>query len=544
MSTPISIANVTATVTTLDDEITSRDGRDGAADKIASFMSRVVPWPQGGECAFINLHWTSPKGQGMRGRPYTSPVELLSMAQWGATKPAVMKDIYFCLSSQSATGPVYKGRATAARSQQSVIAVKAIWLDVDVKPGKGYPTLTAALNAITEFVVKANLPSVSALVFSGGGVHVYWISDRPLGRSEWQAYADGLKALGVAHGLKFDEGVTIDSARILRVPGTFNYKTTPPKEVRLDALGADYDFETVLAHVRAAATPVVTAAVTKTQVPFDLSKFPKKPITPGKLESLAEGIKTFEESPLDPIGVFRGCPFFLDAAKTHGAQHDQPLWHLAVLSCTFWQDGRPWAHYMSKGHSKYMKKETDAMFDRKERERKQQRGLGWPSCKAIEDSGCKLCTTCVHKGKIKSPLNLAVPWQAPAAEPSQEAPPAPPSFVDPYAEFAGPEFPLDVLPPTLRKFVDAEYRAMGADPSAIAMAALTTVAGAMHAETVIRAGEGWWERPILWTALVGQPSTMKSPIIEKAKKPLSNIDQERNKRWRQEYAIWQQQNRK
>lgn len=91
--------------------------------------------------------------------------------------------------------------------------------------------------------------------------------------------------------------------------------------------------------------------------------------------------------------------------------------------------------------------------------------------------------------------------------------------------------------------MDAEYRAMGADPSAIAMAVLTSVEGALHAETVMRVGEGWWERPILWTALVGQPSTMKSPIIDKARKPLSGIDHERNKRWRQEFAIWQQQNK-
>ena len=116
--------------------------------------------------------------------------------------------------------------------------------------------------------------------------------------------------------------------------------------------------------------------------------------------------------------------------------------------------------------------------------------------------------------------------------------------MDPYAEFVGPPFPLDVLSPTLAKFVDAEHRAMGADPSAIAMAALTTVAGAMHAETRIRVGQGWWERPILWTALVGQPSTMKSPIIDKTKKPLSSVDHERDKRWRQEYAIWQQNNQK
>src|SRR5260370_20733349 len=34
-----------------------------------------------------------------------------------------------------------------------------------------------------------------------------------------------------------------------------------------------------------------------------------------------------------------------------------------------------------------------------------------------------------------------------------------------------------------------------------------------------------------WTSLMGQPSSMKSPIIEKATKPLALIDHERNKLW-------------
>ena len=80
---------------------------------------------------------------------------------------------------------------------------------------------------------------------------------------------------------------------------------------------------------------------------------------------------------------------------------------------------------------------------------------------------------------------------------------------------------------------------MGADPAAIAMAALTVVAGTMHAETQLRAGDGWWEKPIFWTALVGQPSSMKSPIIDKAKKPLSRIDHDRRKQWRQEHGKWE-----
>ena len=46
------------------------------------------------------------------------------------------------------------------------------------------------------------------------------------------------------------------------------------------------------------------------------------------------------------------------------------------------------------------------MYARKLRER-QEKGFGWPGCHAFENEGCKLCATCMHKGKIKSPLNLA-----------------------------------------------------------------------------------------------------------------------------------------
>jgi hypothetical protein len=120
---------------------------------------------------------------------------------------------------------------------------------------------------------------------------------------------------------------------------------------------------------------------------------------------------------------------------------------------------------------------------------------------------------------------------------------SPPSFTDPFAEFVGPPFPIGNLPTTLFDFVNAQQRAMGADPAALAMAALTAVAGSLHAETRVRMGDTWEEKPILWVALVGQPSTMKSPIIDKATKPLLRIDHRRDQLWRQQDAQWQQQNR-
>jgi hypothetical protein len=121
-----------------------------------------------------------------------------------------------------------------------------------------------------------------------------------------------------------------------------------------------------------------------------------------------------------------------------------------------------------------------------------------------------------------------------------QAPPLEPSFVNPYAEFAGPAFPLDVLPPTLAKFVDALRRNMGADPSAVAMAALAAVSGAINAATQVHAGEGWWDMPILWVLLIGAPSTIKSPIIDKVKKPLTRIDHQRHEAWSLDYKIWKQ----
>jgi putative DNA primase/helicase len=70
-----------------------------------------------------------------------------------------------------------------------------------------------------------------------------------------------------------------------------------------------------------------------------------------------------------------------------------------------------------------------------------------------------------------------------------------PRFINLHADFVGPPFPIDVLPPTLANFVRAVERSMGVDQAAIAMSALAALAGALHADTRIYVGEDWWERP-------------------------------------------------
>ena len=382
------------------------------------FMERVVAWPGPSGPGFVNLHWKTPHlGKNGKplwgGRPFKEIEPFMDMAQWGSTKPSVMTDIFFCLSVQAQAGPLRNGKLTAMRGAALATLLKAIWLDIDVKADKGYATLSEALAAISKFCADANLPRPSALVFSGGGIHVYWISDVPLSVSEWRPYAEGLRAEASRLGLKFDEGVTTDAARILRVPGTFNNKTAPPRACRIAGLGRDCNFAVDLGRLATFVPPQAKIIAAVTVAPFDLKKF-EGYVPPAELagldphDSLAAGINDYDDTPLDYAEIFKECPHFQATFLNHGAQNGQGLWMLDVLASTFLDDGHRIAHTLSRGYKTYTCEETDKMWERKSRER-QERGLGWPSCAALENQGCKECASCVHRGKINSPLNLAGP---------------------------------------------------------------------------------------------------------------------------------------
>ena len=60
-------------------------------------------------------------------------------------RPTQYKDIYFCLSSQAKVGKIINGKTYAARHKDDALALKAVWLDIDVKePPKGYASLEEA----------------------------------------------------------------------------------------------------------------------------------------------------------------------------------------------------------------------------------------------------------------------------------------------------------------------------------------------------------------------------------------------------------------
>ena len=82
----------------------------------------------------------------------------------------------------------------------------------------------------------------NAAVASGGGLHVYWISNTPLTPDQWHPLACALKNAALTNGLRCDAGCTVDSARVLRVPGTWNCKNGLQRPVKLLWIGQDFDF--------------------------------------------------------------------------------------------------------------------------------------------------------------------------------------------------------------------------------------------------------------------------------------------------------------
>lgn len=373
-------------------------------DSARLYLYRVLPWsPIGDAHVFINIMWTihgaGYSKPGWRGKPCQSIEECIKTIQWVQRSPEV-KDIYVCMSSQREyelrTGNNGQFKV-AVRSQQNAHQLRTLYADVDVKEG-AYKTTEDALVAFADFLKRSGLPRPTLFVASGsGGFHCYWTMDKALSIAEWQPLANALSEALRRHGVKADTACTVDSARVLRIPETYNAKVN-----KLVVLGVNnmlpYDY--TVDQMRSALAPYMGAQVI--------------PLTPkGKIEGanaeLAGGIET-PKAPLINIQTVAdaGCGFIREALANGGVDYGNPLWNLTTLVSVFTEGGREDAHRMAQGHATYTREDTDSLFDRKTTE-KEVKNLGWPSCQSIEHAGCTSCPTCPLKGAGTRPLQFGRP---------------------------------------------------------------------------------------------------------------------------------------
>ena len=138
-----------------------------------AFLEKVVAWPVD-ETGYVNLHFSIIDKDGgkdiVTGKPFTSMDKMLSFADWAKAQPN-FKEMWYCTSLQSEAGENRNGKPKAIRLHQNAKALKAIWIDIDVKDDpKHYGSLEEAWEAFTIFRREAGLPPPSAIVKSGASV--------------------------------------------------------------------------------------------------------------------------------------------------------------------------------------------------------------------------------------------------------------------------------------------------------------------------------------------------------------------------------------
>jgi hypothetical protein len=281
------------------------------------------------------------------------------------------QDVYFGCS---------KFKTNKDRKQPNVDNVKAFWVDIDCGETKPYRTQADGAAALATFCEKAELPRPT-VVNSGRGIHAYWILENEISREEWKPVAETLKDLCNRHGLDADPAVTADESRILRVPGTLNFKADPPLEVKVLVSSKPVNFFEFCNKLG----PI------KQRGP-DQSRQP--------LNELTLALMGNQEHKFSVIMMKtqkgNGCAQ-LGHIEQNQEEIEEPLWRAGLSIAAYCADKETAIHRISDKYSKY---------DFDETVRKANETKGPYTCDKFDGLRSGVCSECPHKGKIKSPIVL------------------------------------------------------------------------------------------------------------------------------------------
>jgi hypothetical protein len=268
-----------------------------------------------------------------------------------------------------------------SRTKDNAKYFKAFWLDIDCGEGKHYETREEGLEALEEFCEETGLPTPTT-VNSGRGVHAYWILETEIDRDQWKPVAETLKALCHKHALVADPAVTADEARILRVPGTFNHKSTPPTPVEVlhEAEPVNYfDFTSKLGPI-------------KSLGPGPDDKAPLNELTLALMGNQEHRFRTIMLKTMNDVG----CPQLKHIVENQ-TEVEEPLWRAGLSIAAFCADKAKAIHRMSEHHPDY----NPAVTEQKANEIR-----GPYTCEKFNGLNPGVCDGCHNRGKVKSPIVL------------------------------------------------------------------------------------------------------------------------------------------
>lgn len=291
------------------------------------------------------------------------------------------RDVYFGCS---------KFETDTSRKKDNVKSIKAFWIDLDCGEAKaqvnpktgrpdGYIDQATGLQELQKFCKTIGLPK-PIIVNSGRGIHAYWPLTASVTRDQWEPVANRLNELCVIHKLYVDASV-FEAARVLRIPGTYNFKDTPPKEVVMlsDAPDVDYDtFKGILGVTEKSFQPKAPKELSELQKALaanTMFKFGKIMLRSAKGEGCNQLLHCYENQESIP----------------------EPLWFSALSIAHRCIDRATAIHKISEKYPEYSPEDTEDKASHTEFAH---------TCATFEKHNPGGCDGCPWKGRIKSPINL------------------------------------------------------------------------------------------------------------------------------------------
>ena len=267
---------------------------------------------------------------------------------------------------------------------------RALWIDIDcgeakAAEGKGYATQAIGLQEFKKFCKTTSLPP-PLIVDSGYGIHAYWLLEETIGKNDWEALANRLHELCKENELIVDPAV-FEASRVLRIPGTFNFKGEEPVEVRLINEVSKRTPYAEIKELLGAPEPVQ-----------DKPDFIPRSMSPLMMSLMSNKIKRFKTIMVKSVEG-TGCAQLLHCYKNQ-TEIEEPLWRSALSIASFCVDRDKAIHMLSKDHDEYDYAETEKKSNYLIK-------MGAPHhCTTFDKLNKGFCDGCVNQGKIKSPISL------------------------------------------------------------------------------------------------------------------------------------------
>ena len=283
---------------------------------------------------------------------------------------------YFAISAFSEKGN---------RRQDNVRATKVVALDIDCGEGKPFPSWKEGLVALGKFTDNLKLPK-PMVIFSGNGLHVYWVLTKELEPMEWKPLATAMKSACIDKEFHVDAGLTANSALVLRAVGTHNPKNGNEVKLLIDA------------------DPVNPETLKLKLADYLKISGDHERHTSGN--TLLDNLSVKQEFPPSLGAVVQAkCKQISWAAKNQ-TEVPEPLWYDLIGVAAFCTEPEETAIAWSEEHPNYSKASTLSKLKHWINS-----ATGPTTCSKFNTDRPNGCRGCKYKDKIGTPARLGVRYQ-------------------------------------------------------------------------------------------------------------------------------------